>query len=167
MNIKSIESTTLSAINKLVNYKMPFVAATLCYVMLERCLKLYLLHNRHTLTASDIDICAKVGSDKLRFKDYSNEDEAKFVDEFLNTLQLGGLEIVFRIQVQGVKDSRNKLIHSGFYLSSEKDLAFEDRQNQNWIYYETAAKQLSHCSKSCFGTPIVFDEATKLLNFES
>jgi hypothetical protein len=167
MNIKNMESTTLSAINKLVELEMPFAAATLCYVMVERCLKLYLLQKRNNLAKNDIDISAKVGSNKLRFKDHANADESTFVDKFLNTIQLGGLEIVFRIQAQGIKDARNKLIHSGFYLDQEKNMSSEDRQSRNWHHYEIAAKHLSYCSNNCFKNPINFNETSKLLKFES
>lgn len=167
MNIKTLESPTLLAINKLTELKMPFAAATLCYVMIERCLKLYLLQNCNTLTMSDIDICAKVGSKNLRFKDYANKDEATFVNDFLNTIQLGGLEIVFRIQPRCIKDARNKLIHSGFYLGQEKNLSFYDRQSQNWCHYKIAAEHLSYCSKNCFKSPITYNETLKLLKFES
>lgn len=162
-----MESTTLLAINKLVELEMPFAAATLCYIMLERCLKLYLLQKRNKLTKNDIDICAKVGSNKLKFKDYANKDETTFVGEFLNTIQLGGLEIVFHIQNQGIKDARNNLIHSGFYLDQEKDMTFGNRQCQNWNHYEIAVKHLSYCSNNCFKTPVNFNKKSKQLKFES
>lgn len=167
MNIKDMESTTLSAINKLTDLKMPFAAAILCYVMIERCLKLYLLQNRNTLTASDIDICARVGRGKsLRFKDYAS-NEVAFVNDFLNEIQLGGLEIIYRIQTEGIAYDRNKLIHSGVYLDIEKNMAFDDRQEQNWKHYITAAKHLYVCSTTCFNIPIIFDESSKILRFES
>lgn len=168
MNIKEMESTTLSAINKLTELEFPFAAAILCYVMVERCLKLYLLQNRNTLTASDIDICVGVGKGRtLRFRDYASNDEPAFVGNFLNEIQLGGLEIIFRIQNQGIANDRNELIHSGFYLDIEKNMSFDNRQEQNWNHYITAAKHLHFCSTNCFYIPISFDESSKILTFES
>lgn len=167
MNIQEMESSTLSAINKLAGLEMPFAGAALCYVMIERCLKLYLLESRKSLTASNIDICAKVGINKIRFKDYASKDEASFVGEFLNTLQLGGLEIVYRIQSQGIADARNELVHSEFYISQQRDLSSDERQKQNWDHYKIAARHLSYSSKKCFKHPINFDETTRLLKFES
>ena len=163
-----MESTTLSAINRLTELEMPFAAAILCYVMIERCLKLYLLQNRITLTASDIDICARVGRERtLRFKDYASNDEPEFVENFLNEIQLGGLEIIYRIQNHGIASDRNKLIHSGFYIELEKNMSFDDRQEQNWNHYITAAKHLHVCSTTCFNIPINFDESSKILKFET
>jgi hypothetical protein len=166
MNIKDMESNTLSAINNLTKLELPFAAAVLCYVMTERCLKLYLLQNRITLTASEIDTCARVGRGRnLRFEDHRNDNETDFINNFLNEIQLGGLEIVFRVQNRSIAVDRNKLIHSGFYLSSEKDMNSCDRQNQNWHHYTTAARHLQFCSTNYFKVPIVFDEPSRQLNF--
>jgi hypothetical protein len=166
MEIKALESTTLSAINQLTQLDLPFAAATLCYVMIERCLKLYLLKNRITLAASEIDTCARVGRERtLRFEDHRNDDERDFVNGFLNEIQLGSLEIVFRIQNRRITVDRNRLIHSGFYLSVEKDMTSGDRQNRNWQHYATAARHLQFCSTNCFKVPIMFDEPSRQLSF--
>lgn len=65
------------------------------------------------------------------------------MDEFLNTLQLRGLEVVFRIQTYGIKDDRNKFLPSGFYLLGERDMSATERQMENWRHYDTAASHLS------------------------
>lgn len=166
MNIRESESSTLSAINKLVKFELPFAGAALCYVMIERCLKLYLLNNRQSLTPSEIDVCAKVGYKRLRFKDYANKTDAEFINGFLNTLQLGGLEIVYRIQYK-IRDDRNNLLHSGFYLADQKCKSASERQKENWGYFDTAASHLSRSSRECFKQPIKFESGIRYLQFES
>ena len=166
MEIKALESTTLSAINQLAQLDLPFAAATLCYVMIERCLKLYLLKNRITLAAPEIDTCAWVGRGrKVRFEDHRYDDEIDFVNGFLNEIPLGSLEIIFRVQNRRITVDRNRLIHSGFYLSLEKDMTSWDRQKRNWHHYATAARHLQFCSTNCFKVPITFDEPSGQLSF--
>lgn len=165
MKIKNLESTSLSAINKLVEFEMPFAAASLCYVMIERCLKLNLIQNRKKLTQKEVDICAKTGKSKLRFKDFAQKDDSIFINEYINTIPLGGLEIIFRIQKNKIKDSRNKLIHSGFYIESEKNLPYEKRNDENWKHYRIAKEHLIYCSENCFNMPII--ENSKLIEFKS
>lgn len=162
------EQYTIKAISRLVKEEMPFAAAALCYVLIERCLKLHLLKNRKTLGSTEIDIDAKVGDKKdLRFRDFATRPDSEFVESYLNNIPLGGLEIVYRIQSRNVRDARNRLLHSGFYLSDQREAPFAERQAQNWAHYETAAHHLEYCGRSCIGEAIEYDTATKELRFTS
>src|SRR5262245_56643215 len=104
------EGSSLRAISKLEQADLPYAATLLVYVVLERCLKFYMLENR-----KDWEIF------KIR-KPYSGKkcdfyvcDYGLFIKNFL-TKQNCTLENLEKDYEKGTKyaDHRNKVFHSNF-----------------------------------------------------
>jgi hypothetical protein len=153
--IRESEKNTLEAINDLVRNEKPFVAGMLSYVMIERCLKIYLIENRSTITESQIDFDAKVGKEKLSFRQFQKSTHDDFMLKYIMTLTLGALEIIFRIQNNKIAERRNELVHSGIYIICQSQDSENERQNDNVKELEYSIDKLIYVSENCFKEPIV------------
>ena len=158
------EKHTLDAINQLKD-EFPYAATLLIYVMLERCLKLYLLQNRKSLTAKEVDLYNKVGRKNQQLWQCRNLDDAAFIEEFLVHCSLGSLEIIYKVPSKKYSNSRNQVLHSELYLGEQRGVENQSRERANRQYFQTAKEQLIHASERYFHHRII--ESQGLLQFES
>jgi hypothetical protein len=132
----SLEANSLSAIARLEE-GFPYAATLLVYVVLERCLKLYLLENRTILTHPRIDPFVPIGKKHRRFQDFKNQDDSRFIRDFLLHCTLGSLECIYRVPHHRYSTHRNKVFHSDFYISDQlrKEDRYRNRANGDGLYW--------------------------------
>ena len=162
----SVEAKSLSAIARLESEDFPYAATLLVYVVLERCLKLYMLEKRRILTHRDIDTSIPVGTARLRFKDFKNHDDSRFIREFLLRCSLGKLELIYRVPHHRYSSYRNKVFHSNFYISDQLGKDDQVRNRANRQYLRTARAHLIEASERYFHRPII-SSSNGLLRFQT
>ncbi len=162
----STEATTLTAIARL-EPEFPSAATLLVYVTLERCLKLFLLEERNTLTDADVDLTLPVGKakPKVTLAACRHLDEAAFVRTFLASCSLGTLERLYRMPTRKYSAHRNEVFHSGLYLQNLLGQDYAARHAENMRHLGTAKQHLIEASTLYFRPRIVNDGG--LLRFES
>ena len=159
------EAHTLKAIGRL-EAEFPSAATLLVYVTLERCLKLFLLEQRHNLTDADVALNKKVGRGKnVTLAGCTHLDDAAFVQTFLAECSLGSMEVLFRVPDKKYSTHRNEVFHSGLYLQNQLGKDYESRHAQNIRYLKTAKEHLIDASTRYFRHRIV--ERDGVLRFES
>lgn len=160
------EKHSLEAISQLES-EFPYAATLLVYVVLERCLKLYLFQNRKVLSSEklDLDVEVKLVGKKAKFNDFRDHDDAAFRDKFLLECPLGSLEKIFKIQDRKYSSSRNNVFHSNLYISDQITSDESTRDAENRKYLKTAKEHLIEASTLYFHQKII--ESNGRLQFES
>ncbi len=154
----ALEANSLETIGCLEE-KYPYAATLLVYVVLERCLKLYLLKQRKEFSKEDatrMNLDTQVNKHKLG--DFEKCDDACFIDLFLTKCTLGNLEQLFGIPDKRYSDHRNKVFHSNLYLKDQlgEDSDYCDEENRQYI--EKAKEHLIEASKEYFRQEIIEQE---------
>jgi hypothetical protein len=143
------ERHSLRAINKLQR-KFPYAATLLTYTVLERCLKLYLLEKRKTLTEPQFNL--KVTANKMTLKEACARGDKELI-EFLTDCTLSKLEQIYKMDPY-CKDNystcRNNVIHSNLFLSQQLGSDHPSREKQNRGYLKKAKRHLIEGSKQYF-----------------
>lgn len=132
------EEETIKAINDLkANY--PYAAAMLCYVVIERQLKEYILKHRND---EDREVTLFNGK-KVKLKDYVNKSNQEFIGEVLTKLTLSQTEKSLDISTsEGAAKDRDDLMHSNLYILAEKQLSDAERHDKNKEHFERAKPHL-------------------------
>jgi hypothetical protein len=157
------EKSSLDAVNVIAR-EFPYAATLLIYALLERCLKLYLLENRKTLTDEEVDCQKRVGLQaKRKLADYHDCDEDSFIKDFLMNCTLRSVERIFRVPEHKYSKDRNDLVHSNLYMTQQREMAPEQRTKENLDYLRIAKKNLVEASICYFKQPII--ESDSLLKF--
>lgn len=128
-----LETHSLKAISKL-EAEFPYAATLLTYAVLERCLRTYLLKNRHILTPVQVDLNKKAGRGGPTLKAVRHLDDDSFIDQFLVNCTLGTLEYIYKVSHKKYSASRNKVFHSQLYLREQRSKNHQDRDAGNRKY---------------------------------
>jgi hypothetical protein len=159
------EVHSLEAINELTD-KFPYAATLLTYTVLERCLKLYLLKNRKTLTEHQFNLKVTANNMKLKEAVRTRED----LIGFLTDCPLSKLEDIYKIYQKNPhrKDKysscRNDVIHSNLFFRQQLGSDHPSRNKQNRGYLKDAKKHLIEASERYFRQKIT--ESKGSLRFE-
>jgi hypothetical protein len=160
------EASSLTAISRLQS-EFPSAATLLVYVTLERCLKLFLLGERRSLTNADVDLGRRVGrgTQVVTLEETRHLDDPTFLRVFLTKCTLGCLELIFRVPHHEYSRQRNEVFHSGLYLQYQLGQGYDSRRARNVEYLGIAKRHLVEASTLYFRRPIVDDAG--VLRFES
>lgn len=134
-----IEESTLKAINVLSG-KYPYAASLLCFVLIERELKDFLIRNRRSKPY--VDSCVCVRGKCLRVGDYVEDSDEQFVRKFILKVSLGRMEELLGITKNKPSELRNDLMHSNRYIKSERMLVHNRRRKINLQKFDKAKKLL-------------------------
>lgn len=111
---------SLTAINELRG-KYPYAASLLIYIVLERCLKIYLMGNRNeSKVQSTLELTTRINKKQLSYliKNITNDDN--FLNDVLMHCTLGKLEEIFKIRDKPFSTNRNNIVHSNLYLRDQQ-----------------------------------------------
>jgi hypothetical protein len=158
------EVRSLEAIKEL-EQEFPYAATLLIYVVIERCLKLYLLENRQNLTDAEVDLERCVGRKRQRLSDVRGLNDKSFIDNFLVNCPLGALETIYRIPGGRYSHSRNGVFHSDLFLRHQVGSDDTSRNKANQEHLKEAKKHLIEASERYFHQKIT--DSNGLLQFES
>jgi hypothetical protein len=160
------EVNSLKAISELER-EFPYAATLLIYVILERCLKLYLLENRATLREPEVNLECEAGPKKKKKKlsEAVRFDEDTFIKRFLMHCSLGNLECIYNIPDNKYSRFRNKIFHSNLFLQDQRRRDEQSRGTENRKYLKAAKEHLIEASELYFHQKIT--ESNGLLRFEN
>jgi len=146
----------LKAISEL-QVKFPYAVTLLIYTVLERCLKLYLLKNRKTLTEHQFNLKVTANNMKLKQAVRTHKD----LIGFLTDCTLSKLEDIYKIYKKDPhrKDKystcRNDVIHSKLFFRQQLGSDYSSRNKQNRGYLKDAKKHLIEASEKYFREKII------------
>lgn len=158
------DKKTIKIVQKLNDeYKLPYTASILSYVLIERFLKEYIVKHKKDGDKIDLDF-HKVKPDNssiLCLKSSSNKTKKEFINEFLLYIDLRSAEKIIRSKSPILKDylgtgkkkrsmadPRNNIVHSNNFLGELRNLKTKERNEKINKIYEKAKQDLDFVIKN-------------------
>lgn len=159
------EASSIGAIDQLRS-SFPYAAALLCYVVVERVLKSYVLKRRGDAKYADTKLPRKKMLDShggKTLREVSELTSEQFLDRILTRLTLGEVEqLLARPEGDKSAHGRNEAMHSNLYLTSEVRLSRDERSAKNEARYEPALNHLKR-ALDCYANWSLVERDGKLL----